>query len=139
MTISEISAEIERLEALKKVLVRQDEAKFLEDAKSHIGRCFRISGHKYVKVLDVPQYEPTLRGNFLNTHQFPGVIIDLEKPVGFSKHPFMDNELGLELDKIFSGCWGQGKRVDKCEEISKEEFEMVFNERLEEIKSFVLR
>ena len=131
MNLSEISAEIKRLEALRKELVKQEEATFLEDATKHIGRCFRISKHRYVKVLDVPQYESTLHGNILNTYQFPGIIIDL------SKSPSTGAELGLELDTVFSGCWGVGRQEQNCEEITPEEFELVFNKRLEEIRAFV--
>ena len=131
MNLSEISAEIKRLEALRKELVKQEEAAFLEDATKHIGRCFRISNHRYVKVLDVPQYESTLHGNILNTYQFPGIIIDL------AKSPFGDHELELELDTVFSGCWGVGRQEEYCEEITPEEFELVFNKRLDEIRTFV--
>lgn len=132
MNLSEISAEIKRLDALRKELVKQEEAKFLEDAKKHVGRCFRISKYMYVKVLDVPQYENTLHGNILNTYQFPGIIIDL------TKSPSTGTELGLELDTVFSGCWGVGRQEEHCEEITPEEFELVFNRRLEEIRTFVL-
>jgi len=133
MNLSEISMEIKRLEALKKELVKQEEANFLEDAKKHIGRCFRIAKHLYVKVLDVPQYESTMHGAVLNTHQFPGIIIDL------NKSPAPGAELGLELDTVFSGCWGVGRKEENCEEITPEEFELIFNKRLEEIRAFVLR
>lgn len=139
MTLSEIGAEIKRLEALEKELIRQEEQKFLEDAKRHIGRCFRISKHLYVKVLDIPQYRPALHRDILNTHQFPGIIIDLSKSVGFSKPPFGDPELGLELDTVFSGCWGEGRQEENCEEITPEEFEAIFSSRLEEIRDFVMR
>ena len=132
MNLSEISAEIKRLEALRKELVKQEEATFLEDATKHIGRCFRISNHRYVKVLDVPQYESTFHGNILNTYQFPGIIIDL------SKSPSTGTELGLELDTVFSGCWGVGRQEQNCEEITPEEFELAFNKCIEEIRTFVL-
>lgn len=86
----------------------------------------------YVKVLDVPQYEKNLHGNILNTYQFPGIIIDL------TKSPSTGTELGLELDTVFSGCWGVGRQEENCEEITPEEFALVFNRRLEEIRTFVL-
>lgn len=125
MTIKEIDEKISKLKAERRKLEDEKRKKFLESAKSNVGRCFKIN-KTFVKVLNVPKVEHTLNGISFNEHQYPAIWIDDSEDVPFY------------IDTLFSGVWGVGhSSICEYEEISKEEFNAEFDRRIAEFVKMI--
>lgn len=125
MTIKEIDEKISKLKMERRKLEKEDREKFLESAKSNIGRCFKVN-KSLVKVLDIPEVTETMTGSYYNEYQYPAIWLENEEGVPFY------------IDTIFSGAWGIGHDViNKYKEISKEEFNTEFDRRVAEFVKMV--
>ena len=126
MTINEIDKQITELRNLRYEEEKKEIAEFKEKAKTNVGRCFLINGSQYVKVIDIPQEEHTMTGFTFNQYQYPALFL------GNRKHP-------LRFDTLFSAAWGDGYECRGIEykEISKEEFQIKFDEILDAFRNII--
>ena len=126
MTIKEIDKQIQELKNQRSKLEKQERKQFEEQAKSNIGRCFIINGKQYVKVINIPQDEWDLSGHrHYNSYQYPALYLSDELV------PFYE-------DTLFSGAWGIGNsHGETYKEITPEEFNSEFENRLNEFKNLV--
>lgn len=124
--IDNIDNKISELNKHRKALLKADEENFLEDAKKHIGRCFRINNQIYAKVLGVPVRD--WRNGF-NRYQFPAVFVAPDV-----------NDVPFYYDTLFSAAWGVGNDIKgtKYKEISQKTFNEVFEKCLNKFKENVL-
>ena len=124
--IDDINKKIAELERKRNALLKADEENFLEDAKKHIGRCFRINNQIYAKVLGVPVKDWRTG---LNRYQFPAIFVTPDV-----------NDVPFYYDTLFSGAWGVGNNINrtKYKEISQKIFDTIFEKCLNEFKEKVL-
>lgn len=126
MTLREIDEQIAVLRSQRHELEKQEIDEHRKSARQHIGRCFKINGSRYVKVIDVPPVMHTKTGINYNRYQYPALYLGHE--VNFETRrkslvPFYE-------DKLFSAAWGEGDDfLNTYEEITTEEFATEF-ERL---------
>ena len=126
MTIKEINKQIHELECQRRELEKKEIEEFKLEAVNNVGRCFIING-KYAKVIDIPQEEWDMSGNWhYNKYQYPALYLSDELV------PFYE-------DTLFSGAWGVGNNVlNDYTEISPEEFEIEFEKKLNEFRNKIL-
>lgn len=122
MTTKELDEKISQLKLQRKELEEKEIREFKIYAKRNVGRCFIIN-RQYCKVIDVPQEEQTKTGVNFNKYQYPAIFL-LEGLVPF------------EEDTVFSGAWGDGHNFvgRESKEITKAEFEVEFQKRLDSLK-----
>ena len=117
-SVEGIEREIQRLEKEKNERVRAEYAEFAEKAKANIGRCFKLDG-EYVKVIDVPTLYSTTCKVYYNKYSYPAFFIrDLTRPLGKNEMPFY-------YDRVHSGAWNEGARLNhhNAVEITEAEFD----------------
>ena len=126
MTVEEIDRQINELRGERNKLRKEQIAQFKEEAKVHIGRCFRINYNgTYAKVIDVPQEKYSISGENFNEYQFPALYLTTDAV------PFY-------YDTLFSAAWGDGHDViNTYEEITPEEFAAEFEKRVKTFRDFV--
>ena len=126
--IRRLDDEIMKLKREREKLSEVEKAEYLEDAKENIGRCFRnFNKTFYCKVVDVPQeeWDQSFKRHFKRDF-YPVFCINLDENV-----PFYDDEACI-VDK-------KPRNFDMIMEITKEEFEKVFLETIEEFKKKILK
>lgn len=129
MTIKEISKQIAELEKQKRELELQEIAEHQELAKQHIGRCFKINGDKYAKVIGVPQVMHRMIGFDYNKYQYPAIFIGVNCCPDVRETSIVPFHEG----KLFAGAWGEGHDMfNTYEEITPEKFCEKFREKLRE-------
>ncbi len=123
MTLKEIDDKILELKQLRKELEKQRRKEFQENAQKNVGRCFKINGREYAKVIDVPQEEWTKTHYTFNEFQYPAVFLT-------------DETIPFEESTLFSGAWGVGTNTpwETYEEITTEEFEAEFEKRVNKLR-----
>lgn len=126
MNIKEINKQIHELERQRRELEKKEIEEFKLEAVNNVGRCFIING-KYAKVIDIPQEEWDMSGNWhYNKYQYPALYLSDELV------PFYE-------DTLFSGTWGVGNNIlNDYTEISPEEFEIEFEKKLNEFRNKIL-
>ena len=126
MNIKEINKQIHKLERQRRELEKKEIEEFKLEAVNNVGRCFIING-KYAKVIDIPQEEWDMSGNWhYNKYQYPALYLSDELV------PFYE-------DTLFSGAWGVGNNIlNDYTEISPEEFEIEFEKKLNEFRNKIL-
>lgn len=126
MNIKEINKQIHELERQRRELEKKEIEEFKLEAVNNVGRCFIING-KYAKVIDIPQEEWDMSGNWhYNKYQYPALYLSDEFV------PFYE-------DTLFSGAWGVGNNIlNDYTEISPEEFEIEFEKKLNEFRNKIL-
>ena len=126
MNIKEINKQIHELERQRRELEKKEIEEFKLEAVNNVGRCFIING-KYAKVIDIPQAEWDMSGNWhYNKYQYPALYLSDELV------PFYE-------DTLFSGAWGVGNNIlNDYTEISPEEFEIEFEKKLNEFRNKIL-
>lgn len=126
MNIKEINKQIHELERQRRELEKKEIEEFKLEAVNNVGRCFIING-KYAKVIDIPQEEWDMSGNWhYNKYQYPALYLSDELV------PFYE-------DTLFSGAWGVGHdTLSKYTEITPEEFEIEFEKKLNEFRNKIL-
>ena len=126
MNIKEINKQIHELERQRRELEKKEIEEFKLEAVNNVGRCFIING-KYAKVIDIPQEEWDMSGNWhYNKYQYPALYLSDELV------PFYE-------DTLFSGAWGVGNNIlNDYTEISPEEFEIEFEKKLDEFRNKIL-
>ena len=118
MTLAEIENEIERLQNLRKELLKEEVARFKKQAKQNVGRCFIVGG-RYTKIVDVPQerYEVTGLPVF-NRYQYPALVLGYDDE---------EDIVPFHMDTIFSGIWEDGCNSEQeAIEITQDEFQTEF-------------
>lgn len=123
MTLKEIDDKISELTQLRKELEKQRRKEFQKNAQKNVGKCFKINGREYAKVIDVPQEEWTRTHYTFNEYQYPAL--------------FLTNEIiPFEKDTLFSGAWGVGHNDPwtTYEEITQEEFTEEFEKRVQKLR-----
>lgn len=122
MTLKEIDDKISELNIQRKALEIAEREEFKEKAKENIGRCFKINGHLFAKVINAPQEEYTKSSVYFNGYQYPSLFIN-------------DNKVPFYQDTLFSGAWGIGNDcINKYEEITPEEFAAEFEKRVQKMR-----
>lgn len=122
MTLREIDDKIQDLKNQRFELEKQEREKFKEKAKSNIGRCFKIGGNTFAKVIDVPQEVHTLTDVHFNEYQYPALYMN-------------DNKFPFYKDTLFSAAWGVGHdHINKYEEITPEEFAAEFEKKVQKMR-----
>lgn len=126
MTIKEINKQIHELECQRRELEKKEIEEFKLEAVNNVGRCFIING-KYAKVIDIPQEEWDMSGNWhYNKYQYPALYLSDELV------PFYE-------DTLFSGAWGVGNNIlNDYTEITPEEFEVEFEKKLNKFRNKIL-
>ena len=126
MNIKEINKQIHELERQRRELEKKEIEEFKLEAVNNVGRCFIING-KYAKVIDIPQEEWDMSGNWhYNKYQYPALYLSDELV------PFYE-------DTLLSGAWGVGNNIlNDYTEISPEEFEIEFEKKLNEFRNKIL-
>lgn len=126
MTIKEINKQIHELERQRRELEKKEIEEFKLEAVNNVGRCFIING-KYAKVIDIPQEEWDMSGNWhYNKYQYPALYLSDELV------PFYE-------DTLFSGAWGVGNNIlNDYTEITPEEFEVEFEKKLNKFRNKIL-
>lgn len=126
MNIKEINKQIHELERQRRELEKKEIEEFKLEAVNNVGRCFIING-KYAKVIDIPQEEWDMSGNWhYNKYQYPALYLSDELV------PFYE-------DTLFSGAWGVGNNIlNDYTEIPPEEFEIEFEKKLNEFRNKIL-
>lgn len=127
MTIREIDEQIKYLQNERYKLHKQEIEDFKKNAEKNIGRCFKESHGRYVKVIGVPQERHTMTDIDINMYQYPALFLT-------------DGVLPFELNTMYSGTWEfKGDNFNwPYEEITKEEFNEVFEKKLEAFKRNVI-
>lgn len=129
IAIKEIDNKIVDLQDEQRNLYGQRNEAFKKEAQKHIGRCFKINGEHYVKVVGVPeeQFDMNMRLCF-NEYLFPAI--------------FLDNEEGcvpFVYDVLHSEAWGVGGiGMSKYEEISQDEFNAEFKRRIDIFRNKIM-
>lgn len=123
MTLKEIDAEISKLKQLRKELEKQERQEFQNNAQKNVGRCFKINGNTYAKVIDVPQEQWTRTHSIFNEYQYPALFLT-------------NDTIPFEEDTLFSGAWGVGNNDPwtTYEEITQEEFAKEFETRVQKLR-----
>ena len=123
MTIQEIDKQIEELRAIRDILQKQDDEKYLEIAKRNIGRCFKFNDGAYAKIMGMPtdDFGSDFR-KYLNKDQYPALYVYIDEPIPFDK-----DFIYLSGDK--ATYWDFS---DVGEEVTHEEFKTAFANRLKQ-------
>lgn len=122
MTLKEIDNEISKLKRLRNELEKQARKEFQKNAQNNVGRCFKINGHTYAKVIDVPQEQYIRPHVVFNEYQYPALMLTNEI-------------IPFEEGSVFSGAWGIGNDyLNTYEEITKEEFAEEFEKRVNKLR-----
>lgn len=128
--IDKIDNEISELEIKRHYLNGQKTKEVQKEAQKHIGRCFKINGKQYVKVIGVPEEDfDHMLNPYFDEHLFHAIFLaDVEG----CDVPFV-------YDLLHSEAWGDGcESYDTYEEISQDEFNAEFKRVLNDFKSRVL-
>ena len=119
MTINDIDTKISELRQQRRALCEKHILEVQEAAKVNIGRCFIVNG-EMCKVLAVPQKVQTMTEVTFNEYQYPAVFISKDS----------EDFVPFYTDTVFSGGWGDGYSREKYTEISPEEFDKAFVEKI---------
>ena len=127
MTIREIDEQIKYLQNERYKLHKQEIEDFKKNAEKNIGRCFKASNGRYVKVIGVPQERHTMTDIDINMYQYPALFLT-------------DGILPFEVNTLYSGTWEfkSDNFNGPYDEITKEEFNEVFEKKLEAFKRNVI-
>lgn len=132
MTLKEIDKQIADLRFRRHEIEKREIAEHQKSARQHIGRCFKINGSRYAKVIDIPQVMHTKTGINYNQYQYPALYLGYE--VRFeTRHkspvPFYE-------DNLFAAAWGEGNDfLNTYEEITAEEFAAEFERLLADFRN----
>ena len=123
MTLKEIDNEISKLKQLRNELEKQERKEFQKNAQKNVGRCFKINGHTYSKIIDVPQEQYMRTHVEFNEYQYPALTLT-------------NDVIPFEEDTLFSGAWGVGNNDPwtTYEEITQEEFAEEFEKRANKLR-----
>lgn len=123
MTLKEIDDKILELKQRRHELEKLERKEFQKNAQKNVGRCFKINGCKYAKVIDVPQEQWTRTNSIFNEYQYPALFLT-------------DEVIPFEEDMLFSGAWGVGHNTpwETYEEITPEEFAKEFETRIQKLR-----
>lgn len=123
MTLKEIDNEISKFKQLRRELEKQERKEFQKNAQKNVGRCFKINGSIYAKVVDVPQEQWTKTHYLFNEYQYPALLLT-------------NGTIPFEEDTLFSGAWGVGNNDPwtTYEEITQEEFAEEFEKRVNKLR-----
>lgn len=132
MTVKEIDKEIDALRARRHEIEAREIEEHQRVARQHVGRCFRVNGNQYAKVIDVPPVIHTKTGVHYNQYQYPALYLGHEVKVD-ARHkslvPFYE-------DNIFVAAWGEGDDfLNTYEEITVEEFAAEFERLLADFRN----
>ena len=123
MTLKEIDDKILELKQRRHELEKLERKEFQKNAQKNVGRCFKINGCKYAKVIDVPQEQWTRTHYIFNEYQYPALFLT-------------NDTIPFEEDTLFSGAWGVGNNDPwtTYEEITQEEFAKEFEKRVQKLR-----
>jgi hypothetical protein len=123
MTLKEIDDKILELKQRRHELEKLERKEFQKNAQKNVGRCFKINGCKYAKVIDVPQEQWTRTHYIFNEYQYPALFLT-------------NDTIPFEEDTLFSGAWGVGNNDPwtTYEEITQEEFAKEFETRVQKLR-----
>lgn len=123
MTLKEIDDKILELKQRRHELEKLERKEFQKNAQKNVGRCFKINGCKYAKVIDVPQEQWTRTHYMFNEYQYPALFLT-------------NDTIPFEEDTLFSGAWGVGHNDPwtTYEEITQEEFAEAFEKRINKLR-----
>ena len=123
MTLKEIDDKILELKQRRHELEKLERKEFQKNAQKNVGRCFKINGCKYAKVIDVPQEQWTRTHYIFNEYQYPALFLT-------------NDTIPFEEDTLFSGAWGVGNNDPwtTYEEITQEEFAEEFEIRIQKLR-----
>ena len=123
MTLKEIDDKILELKQRRHELEKLERKEFQKNAQKNVGRCFKINGCKYAKVIDVPQEQWTRTHYIFNEYQYPALFLT-------------NDTIPFEEDTLFSGAWGVGNNDPWTiyEEITQEEFAKEFETRVQKLR-----
>ena len=123
MTLKEIDDKILELKQRRHELEKLERKEFQKNAQKNVGRCFKINGCKYAKVIDVPQEQWTRTHYIFNEYQYPALFLT-------------NDTIPFEEDTLFSGAWGVGNNDPwtTYEEITQEAFAKEFETRVQKLR-----
>lgn len=120
--IEHLERQIRSLNARKITLEKEAREQWCEQARRHVGRCFKVNG-VYAKVIDIPRGRAGLADYMFNPYQFPALFLASE-----SDQYGTPSIVPMYEDTIFSGAWGEGNDPNNTyEEIAAEEFNQELN------------
>lgn len=135
MTLKEINAEINRLQALQRQMREEEINKHKEMARKFVGKCYISSDGSIFKIIGIPRTRLTMTASIYNEYQFPALV--LQYPNKPSETYIVDDENFCPFcyDEVYFNVWDD-KSMNKLRfhEIPKEVFDVRFNECLERYK-----
>lgn len=124
--IEHLDRQIRHLTVRKAALEIEAIEQWREQARRHVGRCFKVNG-VYAKVIDIPRGREAPLGYAYNRYQFPALFLATQ----CDEHG-VPSIVPMYEDTIFSGAWGEGNdSVNTYQEITLEEFNQELNRVLD--------
>ncbi len=144
MTLKEVYKELDRLNAIKHNLEKEQRDVHKEAARKFVGRCYRKDNGAVFKIVSIPIEEWSMHGTIYNEYQFPALFLqypnDLEEcsyghadvdefvPC-YCDTVYLDIEAGIPEAKPFG--------TSGCKEISQEEFNAEFDKCIAHYKGLI--
>lgn len=137
MTLKEINDEISRLQVLQRQMREEEINQHKEMARQFIGKCYRIDGLVF-KIIGVPRTRLTMTSSIYNPYQFPALVLHYANKLRDIYVSEEDNFYPCYYDDVYFNLWDDDSKQPKSfYEISKEEFDVEFNKRIEYFKKQV--
>lgn len=135
MTLKEINEEIAKLQALKRQMEDIDVEENKKLARQFVGKCYRVHGTYFIKILGIPRTQLTLHGRHYNEYQYPVLILNYPEKLR-DTYIGDDDFYPCHYEDLHFDLWRGDK--SKCaidyHEITEEEFELEFNKCIKHFK-----
>ena len=136
MTLKEINIEISRLQVLQRQMREEETNKHKEIARKYVGKCYVSHDGRMFKIIGIPRTRLTKMESIYNEYQFPALILNYPDKLRDTYICDDDNFCPCYYDDVYFNLWDNSpkKRVLRFTEISKEAFDIRFNECINRFK-----
>ena len=142
MTLGEVRKEIDRLNAIKRELEKEEREEHKKKARQFVGKCYKRDDGVFCKIISVPVEIYTGYGTLYNEYQFPALFLQFSEGVNERsyKHDNIDEFVPCYCDTIYFNIANQlpgGFRDHVFEEITPEEFNTEFDKCIAHYKELI--
>jgi hypothetical protein len=142
MTLAEVQAEIDRLNALKRQLEQEERETHKEQARQFVGKCYKNTNGTFFKIISIPIETWDAFRSIYNPRHFPALFLRWPEALEESYYktdqlldeftPFYCDTVYLDVTKGIPGT-----AVWSCEEITSEEFDAEFDKCIAYYKELI--
>ena len=143
MTLDEVRREIDRLNAIKRELEKEEREEHKRKARQFVGKCYKRDDGAFCKIVSIPLEIWTMYSTSYNEYQFPALF--LQFPEGINernyKHDNIDEFVPCYCDTIYFDIKnefpGDMLHGNVFEEITPEEFNTEFDKCIAYYKELI--